>query len=93
MIESIHVIKKPLVTEKSTFSSNEFKRYAFLVDTRASKTDIKRAVEDLYGVRVVGVSTHNRRSRNRRMRYGRVKGKTTKWAIVRIHEKYTIERF
>ena len=92
-MDSIHVIKRPLVTEKSTYSSNEEKRYAFLVDTGATKTEIKRAVEDLYGVRVVGVSTLNRRSRNRRMRYGLVKGKTTKRAIVRVHEDDTIELF
>ncbi|MEO1129377.1 MAG: 50S ribosomal protein L23 [Planctomycetota bacterium] len=92
-MDAIHVIKKPLVTEKSTFSSNEQNRYAFLVDSSADKTQIKRAIQDLYNVRVVGVSTHNRQSRNRRMRYGMVKGKTTKRAIVRIHEEDRIELF
>ncbi len=92
-MDAIHVVKKPLVTEKGTYASNEHNRYSFLVATGATKTEIKRAVEDLYKVRVVGVSTVNRRSRNRRMRYGMVKGKVTKRAIVRIHPEDTIELF
>lgn len=92
-MEAIHVIKTPLVTEKSTFASNEHNRYAFLVASGATKTQIKKAVESLYNVRVVGVSTHNRRSRERRMRYGYVPGKITKRAIVRIHPEDRIELF
>jgi large subunit ribosomal protein L23 len=92
-MDAIHVVKKPLVTEKGTFASNEHNRYSFLVSTTATKTEIKKAVEDLYKVRVVGISTVNRRSRNRRMRYGMVKGKVTKRAIVRIHPEDTIELF
>ena len=92
-MESIHVIRKPLITEKSTYQSNEIGRYAFEVDTSATKTEIKKAIEDLYRVRVVGVSTVNRRSSNRRMKYGLVKGKTTKKAIVRVHKDDTIELF
>ncbi|GAB4548532.1 MAG: 50S ribosomal protein L23 [Phycisphaerales bacterium] len=92
-MESFHVIKKPMLTEKATFSSNEHNRYGFVVDRTASKTDIKRAIEELYNVRVLGVSTHNRRSRDRRMRYGMVPGKTTKRAVVRIHPDDTIDLF
>lgn len=92
-MESIHIIRKPLITEKSTFQSNEHNRYAFEVDPTATKTQIKNAIEDLYRVRVVGVSTVNQRGRNRRMRYGLVKGKSTKKAIVRIHKSDTIELF
>ena len=92
-MESVHVIKKPMLTEKATFSSNEHNRYGFVVDRTATKTDIKRAIEELYNVRVQGVSTHNRRSRNRHMRYGMVPGKQTKRAIVRIHPDDTIDLF
>ena len=53
-MESIHVIKKPLLTEKHTFASNEFNRYGFLVARTASKDEIKKAIQDLYKVRVVG---------------------------------------
>jgi large subunit ribosomal protein L23 len=90
-MESHHVIKRPLLTEKTTWSSNEANRHGFIVDRRATKTDIKRAVQELYGVRVVGVSTLNRRSRNRRYRYGAVAGKVTKKAIVRVHADDTLE--
>ena len=92
-MEAFHVIKKPMLTEKATFESNEHNRYGFIVDRTATKTDIKRAIEELYSVRVMGVSTHNRRSRNRRMRYGMVPGKTTKRALVRIHPDDTIDLF
>jgi large subunit ribosomal protein L23 len=92
-MEHIHVIKKPLLTEKSTFTSDEFKRYMFLVDSRASKTEIKDAIQDLYKVRVLDVNTHNRRERNRRYRYGFIEGKSTKRAVVRVHPDDTIELF
>lgn len=92
-MEAIHVIKRPLVTEKSTFASNEHHRYAFLVDNRADKTQIKRAVEDLYEVRVIGVSTSNRKSPDRRLKYGLVTGKMSKRAIVRVHPDDRIELF
>ena len=53
-VDSIYVIKKPVLTEKSTEAMNEFGRYTFEVDRRATKTDVKEAVEKLYGVEVVG---------------------------------------
>lgn len=91
-MEAIHIIKTPLLTEKSTHATGE-NRYAFLVANTATKTDVKRAIQDLYKVRVVGVSTINRHARDRRMRYGHVPGKTTKRAIVRIHPDDRIELF
>lgn len=87
------VIRKPLVTEKATWASSEQNRYAFSVDRRATKTDIKHAVEAIYKVRVVDVSTNNRKSRDRAYKYGMVEGKTTKRAIVRVHPEDKIELF
>lgn len=87
------VIKKPLVTEKATWGSSEQNRYAFSVDPRASKVDIKDAVERIYKVRVVGVNTQNRKARDRAYKYGRVEGKRTKRAIVRVHPEDRIELF
>lgn len=92
-MDAIHIIKAPLVTEKTTFSSNEHNRYAFAVAPGARKDEIKKAIEDLYKVRVVSVSTMNRRGANRRYRYGLVKGKIDKRAIVRIHPDDRIELF
>jgi len=89
----IHIVHKPLLTEKTTFASSEQNRHAFIVDTRATKTEIKAAIEELYNVKVEAVATVNRKERRRRYRYGYVPGKTTKKAIVRLREGDTIELF
>jgi large subunit ribosomal protein L23 len=62
----MNVIKKPLITEKNTIlaASNT---YAFEVDKKADKTEIKKAVEKAFGVKVVGVRTQNCRSRQKRV--------------------------
>lgn len=88
-----YVIKKPLLTEKSTTAMNEEGRYTFLVDRRASKDQIRRAVEELYGVKVTGVTTQLRKGRERRMRYGWVTEKVTKKATVRLADGEVIELF
>ncbi len=88
-----HVLKKPLVTEKSTFDMNERNRYAFVVDRRATKDDIKRAVETVYDVKVEAVSTMRRKGGSRRLRYGWVNEGITKKAIVRLREGDTIDLF
>lgn len=87
-----YVIKKPLLTEKST-AQMELGQYAFEVDRRASKTAIKEAVESLYGVKVAGVQTIVRKSRERRTRFGYVKPSPTKKALVRLREGDVIELF
>lgn len=92
-MDSSYIIKRPLLTEKSTFASSEQRRYSFLVDGRATKTEIKKAIQDLYKVRVVGINTNNRTKGERRLKYGVVPGKTSKRAIVRIHDEDTIELF
>ncbi len=92
-MDSSTVIKKPLVTEKATWGSSELNHYAFQVDTRATKTQIKSAVEDLYKVRVVGVNTQTRKGRARAFKYGRVLLPTIKRAIVKIHPEDKIDLF
>ena len=52
------VIRKPLITEKAT-RALELNQYTFEVDHRAAKPDIKAAVESMFDVKVVGVSTMN----------------------------------
>ncbi len=92
-MEPTTVIRKPLITEKSTYTATELKRYAFEVDSRATKPQIKRAVEGIYGVRVLGVAVQIRRGRTRRMKYGWVYAAPTKRAIVKIHPDDRIELF
>ncbi len=92
-MEPTTVIKKPLVTEKWTFASGERNRYAFQVDTRATKPQIRKAIEELYSVRVVSVATQTRPGKTRRGKYGYVTSAPTKRAIVKIHADDRIELF
>ena len=92
-MEATVIIKKPLVTEKTTFASNENNRYTFNVDPRASKTQIKGAVEALYGVRVIGVATQNRKGQMRRSRHGFWRAAQKKIATVKVHPDDRIELF
>ena len=82
----------PIVTEKVT-AAGESNQYAFKVDQRATKTDVKKAIEAIYGVKVVDVRTQVRRERDRTYKYGKVPGKTWKRAMVRVAEGQKIELF
>lgn len=92
-MHDIHVIKRPILTEKSTFAMNEQRKYSFLVAREASKDQIKEAVQRLYKVNVTGVNTQNRKGKNRRLRYGMVVEPTTKKATVTLREGDVIELF
>ncbi len=69
--EAWRILKHPLVTEKST-DLNTFNQYIFKVADRANKTEIKNAVQDLYGVKVVSVNIIKVRGKKRRL--GRYEG-------------------
>ncbi|MFN6338318.1 MAG: 50S ribosomal protein L23 [Cyanobacteriota bacterium] len=86
------VIRRPLITEKAT-RLLEGNQYTFEVDPRAAKPDIKAAVESLFSVKVIGVSTMNPPRRTRRV--GRFAGKRArvKKAIVRLAEGQSIPLF
>lgn len=92
-MQATDVIKKPILTEKHTFWSNEANRYAFLVDRRATKTDVKRAIEELYRVKVLGVNTQIRKGGSRRTRFGYVVNKPEKHAMIKVHPDDRIELF
>ena len=92
-MDPIHIIVRPIVTEKATWGSGHQNRFAFEVARTSSKTDSKYAVETLYQVRVVGVSTQNRPLRARAYKYGIVDGKVWKRAVVKIHPEDKIELF
>jgi large subunit ribosomal protein L23 len=93
MLTDTQIIQKPLVTEKMTFTASEFNRVGFKVDPRADKIQIKRAVENLYKVRVLGVATKNAKGQLRRNKFGYWKTASTKHAIVKIHPEDKIELF
>lgn len=92
-MDPIYILRKPIVTEKSTEAMNHANVYTFEVDRRASKTDIKAAVEKAYGVKVLKVTTSTRKGGARRMRKGWIADKVTKKATVRVREGDVIELF
>jgi large subunit ribosomal protein L23 len=92
-MQSHYIVKRPLLTEKATAQASEHNRYLFEVARTARKDDIKRAIQDLYGVRVVGIATRNQRSRIRRTRFGYVAPRITKTAYVKVHPDDKIELF
>jgi large subunit ribosomal protein L23 len=51
------VLVKPILTEKANAQQEKLRRYAFRVDRRANKLEIKKAVEEFYGVNVIDVNT------------------------------------
>ena len=77
------IIFAPVVSEKS-YSLIDEGKYTFLVDPRASKTEIKLAIEKIFGVKVASVNTINRVGKARRTRFGTGKRKDTKRAIVAL---------
>ena len=79
------VLVGPVVSEKSYGLLDEGK-YTFLVDPRANKTEIKIAVEHVFGVKVASVNTINRKGKARRTRSGIGKRKDTKRAVVTLVE-------
>lgn len=87
------VIKRPLVTEKNTFVAGEFNRYGFEVAPTATKDQIKSAIESLYDVRVLDVTTQTRKGREKRNRFGRFQKGHRKQAVVKVHPDDKIELF
>ena len=92
------IIIKPIVTEKQTAITEKFpNRYGFRVSPDANKLEIKKAVEDMYGVTVESVHTMNYagKKKSRYTKSGIINGKTSafKKAIVTLKEGETIDFF
>lgn len=89
------IIVKPIVTEKMTQLGEKLNRFAFMVDKRANKLQIKDAVEDLYDVTVTDVNTmnYNGKLKSRYTKSGIIAGKTNafKKAVVTLKEGDTID--
>ena len=86
------ILIKPVVSEKS-YSLMDLGKYTFEVDPRSNKTEIKIAVERVFGVKVASVNTLNRQGKTRRTRYGLGKRKDVKRAIVTLVAGETIDVF
>ena len=92
------IIIKPIVTQKQTAITEKFpNRYGFRVSPDANKLEIKKAVEDMYGVTVESVNTMNYagKKKSRYTKSGIINGKTSafKKAIVTLKEGETIDFF
>ncbi len=87
------VIRRPLVTEKSSIGREEQNLVTFAVDPKASKHQIRRAVEELFSVEVLAVHTMRMPRKSRRV--GKFEGRKPEWkkAIVRLAQDHQIEFF
>lgn len=84
---SFDIIKTARLTEKGSLQSEKFNQYTLVADLRASKLEIRRAVEDLFKVKVVHVRTMNMPGKLRRKRTHQA-GRSPDWkkAIVTLKE-------
>jgi large subunit ribosomal protein L23 len=87
------IILRPLVTEKGVHRSNRHNAYAFEVNTMANKHDVRRAIEELFNVKVIRVHIQNRKGKPRRSR--NQLGRTRDWkkAVVTLDSEHKINFF
>jgi large subunit ribosomal protein L23 len=92
-MEPYEVLRRPIITEKSSLQSEYFNRYTFEVDIRANKLQIKDAVEQAFNVDVVAVNVI--RVSGKRRRWGKLVGQTKDWkkAIVTLRPGQSIQFF
>ena len=90
------VLRRPLVTEKSSYQSGRLNQYSFIVADSATHTQVKDAIETLYDVRVLRVNIINTSAkRGRRLRSRRllVRKPGYKKAIITLAEGQTLQIF
>jgi len=92
-MEDYNVIIRPIVTEQGMHFANVKGAYSFEVNKRANKIQIKKAIENIYNVKVDKVRTANHRGKVRRR--GRNFGTTASWkkAVVYLNPEYHIDLF
>ncbi|EHQ26247.1 MAG: 50S ribosomal protein L23 [Mucilaginibacter sp.] len=91
----MEVLKKPLLTEKVSQLTEKLNRYAFIVDPRANKIQIKGAIETMYGINVVAVNTmrYVGKLKSRNTKAGAISGRAAKYkkAIITLKDGETID--
>ncbi len=89
------IILKPIVTEKMTHLTEKLNRVGFIVDKKANKVEIKKAIEEFYNVKVLDVNTisYAGKSKSRYTKAGFLQGRTNafKKAIVTLAEGENID--
>lgn len=91
MRDATTIIHKPLVTEKNMSRVEAQNTYTFEVDCNANKIEIRRAIEELYKVRVVRVNTILRKGKERRFGAHLTRTPTVKRALVTLADGFKIE--
>ena len=86
------VILRPVISEKS-YGLLDANKYTFLVAPDANKTEIKIAIEKIFGVKVTDVNTINRKGKRKRTKFGYGTRNDTKRAVVSLAEGDRIEIF
>ncbi|MCW2909420.1 MAG: ribosomal protein [Actinomycetia bacterium] len=86
------ILLRPVISEK-TYRLADDGKYTFLVDRDANRTQVRQAVEAVFGVKVTGVNTLNRPGKRRRTRFGWGQRAATKRAIVSLAEGERIDVF
>ncbi len=84
--EAYQVVRRPLLTEKGTIQRDEDNVYLFEVDRRATKEEVRAAVETIFKVHVTDVNTLIVRGKNRRVRVHSGKTRNFKKAYVRLRD-------
>jgi len=92
-LEPHQVILRPMVTEKGLFFAEKNSQYTFEVNSLATKTEIKHAVETLFEVEVAKVMTQTRKGKPRRYRFRFGRTKAYKKAIVKLKGDHKIDFF
>ncbi len=87
------IIKRPLITEKTSIQKELYNQISFEVDRRANRIEIKKAVESIFAVRVAGVKTMQITGKAKQR--GRIVGKRRDWkkAIVKLMPGERIDFF
>lgn len=85
------VIKAPVVSEKSMIGMQSNNEYQFFVDNRSTRTDVKKAVEKLFNVKVANVNIKIKHGKAKRTKFGGSKRSDAKVAFVTLMQGQTIE--
>jgi large subunit ribosomal protein L23 len=86
MKDPYKIVIRPVITEKSTWLKEKNREVCFEVDPRANKSEIKKAAEQLFKVKVERVRIQNKKGKKRRV--GRSEGRKKDWkkAYIRLKE-------
>jgi len=92
-LRSDQIILRPLVTEKGVHRSTRLNSHAFVVAPSATKIEIRKAIEELFNVKVTSVNTQNRKGKPRRTKLRMSHTGNWKKAIVKLDAESRIELY